>query len=376
MIVNNTKKGIYVHIPFCLKKCNYCDFYSLPSYNCVGDYVDALCMNIDCVAKDNDMIEIDSIFVGGGTPSSIDGEYIQQILSKIKSSFRVSDDCEISIEANPATVDEEKLKKYFNSGINRISFGFQSSNDIELKTLGRLHSAMDFKSSVDMARNVGFGNINADIMLGIPHQTKESLLKTLDFVCDAGVEHISAYMLKIEEGTPFYRDLDKLPLPLEDEVCDMYLLLVEYLKNAGYNQYEISNFSKLGFDCRHNLKYWQGDEYIGVGTAAHSYLNNERYSYPRNVSEYISCKDFRSLKTDSFLIDDEEKKREKIIFGLRLCGGIELDLLKGYNVKDILRLYENAGYCSLSSDRLKLTPKGMLVSNQIISEILLRERDI
>ena len=156
----------------------------------------------------------------------------------------------------------------------------------------------------------------------------------------------------------------------------MYLLLVEYLNNAGYNQYEISNFSKLGFDCRHNLKYWQGDEYIGVGAAAHSYLNNERYSYPRNVSEYISCKDFRSLKTDSFLIDDEEKKREKIIFGLRLCGGIELDLLKGYNVKDILRLYENAGYCSLSSDRLKLTPKGMLVSNQIISEILLRERDI
>ncbi len=371
---DNEKRGIYIHIPFCYKKCNYCDFYSLPSLSLAKNYTDALCRSINEFGKQNKIIEIDSIFIGGGTPSAIDEGMIGAIFNELYKNFDIDSNCEISIEANPATVDESKLLAYRSFGINRISFGMQSAIDEELKILGRMHNYKDFVSSYDLARKCGFENINIDVMTGIPLQNEASLRKTLESVVFLDPAHISVYMLKIEPGTPFYRDIDSLPLPDEDSVCEMYFTTEELLSSYGFEQYEISNFAKKGFECSHNIKYWQGTEYVGFGTGAHSYFRSERYSYKKDIDGYINCKDFYGYRTDIQYIDENEKDREKLIFGIRMKKGIDLSCLKNYDCKDKIEMYKKNGYCIIKNNRLSLTVKGMLISNYIISDILLQEK--
>lgn len=369
------KKGIYIHIPFCYKKCNYCDFYSLPSISLAEKYTNAVCRNIRQMAEKCCDFEFDTIFIGGGTPSAIDESLIGRIINELRNSFKISNNCEISIEANPATVDSKKLTEYRAYGINRISFGMQSSVDSELKQLGRLHTFKDFVDSYELARKAGFENINIDVMTGIPCQTMKSLASTLQNVICMNPEHISAYMLKIEEGTPFYKNYSKLDLPDEDTVCDMYLMTVDVLSENGYIQYEISNFAQKDYECRHNIKYWEGTSYIGFGSAAHSYVFSERYSYPKNIKDYILCQDYDKYRTDIQFIDEDEKIRERIIFGLRLKDGIDITYLENFNYEKNVDVFIKNGYCKMENGRLSLTEKGMLVSNSIISDILLQEKN-
>ncbi len=332
-----------------------------------GDYTDALCRNIYEFTQKTGKAAVDTVFIGGGTPSCIKSKYIGRIMSALKEAFLLSEDAEISMEINPATATKDDFSEYKAMGINRISFGVQSLNNIELKTLGRLHDREGFFTSLNHAVSAGFENINADVMMGIPHQNKESLLATLEEMAKLSLSHISAYMLKIEKGTPFWKNAHKLPLPDEDEVCDMYLLASEFLCSNGYTHYEISNFAKKGAECRHNLKYWKGVEYIGFGTGAHSYFNGVRYSYPKNIIQYIGTSCFIDLETEKVCIDEDEKRREEIIFGLRLREGINA---ANINIDSNIKMYIKHGFCFLENGRLGLTPKGMLLSNHIISHIL------
>lgn len=370
MKTNINKTGIYVHIPFCYKKCNYCDFYSLTDYSLVKYYFPALERNITLAAKHYGKRVVDSIFFGGGTPSSVDGEYITSILRCIGREFNIAPDCEITIEINPATVDEKKLSLYKSSGINRISMGVQSAVDSELSDLSRIHSFSGFENSFKLCRNEGFDNISLDIMMGIPGQSMKSLLYTLDRLTGLKPEHLSVYMLSIEEGTPFHRMADKLVLPTEEEVCSMYLACHDFLAARGYGHYEISNFALTGRQCRHNLKYWQCEDYIAFGPAAHSYADGVRYSYVRDLKGYINSVDFKDLLGEVYIVDEEERKEDELIFGLRLSSGVKTELIKGRDTRGKLDSYIKNGYAVVKGDRLCLTPEGMLISNSIISDFL------
>ena len=279
--------GLYVHIPFCVRKCNYCDFcsFDISSVTWKEQYLKALESEIRSYTERN--IAVDSIFIGGGTPSLLTPDEFGLITEAIKDSFDVLPDVEFTVEANPGTLNEEKLAAFVRCGVNRLSMGLQSIHENELKTLGRIHNFDDFKHSFTIARKIGINNINVDLMYGIPHQTIDSFSKTLESVCDLLPEHISLYGLIIEEGTPFYKMQRELPLPTEDTECDMYYFAAKYLRKLGYFHYEISNYAKAGMECQHNLKYWRCEEYIGVGLNAHSYLDSKRFYNSENADEYI-----------------------------------------------------------------------------------------
>lgn len=368
---NLNKTGIYVHIPFCYKKCNYCDFYSLSDYGIAGEYFNALTKNIRLAGERYGRRTVDSIFFGGGTPSSVECEYVASAIEYLHKYFDITPDCEITLEANPATVDRHKLSVYNSCGINRISMGVQSASDSELDLLSRLHSYNGFEKSFFLCRDMGFDNINLDVMMGIPDQSMKSLAYTLEKLTALAPEHISVYMLSIEEGTPFYQVADRLNLPSEDEVCSMYLGCHDLLEARGYSHYEISNFAKEGRECRHNLKYWQGDDYISFGPAAHSFVDGVRYSYIRDINKYINSTDFTDVLGDVYTVDEAERQEDKIIFGLRLSKGIKLASLDGYDSRGRLDNYVKNGYAKIEGDRLCLTPMGMLISNSIISDLLI-----
>ena len=308
--------GVYVHTPFCKKKCNYCAFYSK-----TGREKD-FSKYAKCVAKEAltyEKQDIDTIYFGGGTPSLLGAENISQMLRGIKSAFNVCDNAEITLEANPKTVTEQELCALFSEGVNRISFGFQSFIDEELSALGRIHSAKDGEDAVKMAKNAGFENISGDIMTAIPNQTMESLDITIDKMLSLGLTHISAYSLTIEEGTPFEKSKNTLSLPDEDTERKMYRHLAKRLKAANFEHYEISNFAKDSKRSRHNTKYWQNEPYIGLGAGAHSYFCGERYQNAEDIDAYLIGKD---IKCNIQKIDEAELKKEKIMLGLRMSDGI------------------------------------------------------
>ena len=367
--------GLYVHIPFCLKKCAYCDFCSFinADFPQKAEYIDALCREIDSYLGKG--ISLDSIFFGGGTPSLLSGEEFAKIVSHIRTAFSLSDDLEFTVEANPKTLTREKLIAYMNEGVNRISLGLQSANSNELSSLGRIHSYEEFVESYMLVRDVGIDNLNVDLMYGIPEQTADSFKATLEKVCELSPEHISVYGLILEEGTPLYKSVDKYRMPTEDEECDMYYLAADFLRAKGYSHYEISNYAKVGLECRHNLKYWRCDEYIGVGLAAYSYFDGKRYGNTTDKEVYLS--------TPSEIIIYEEKSTaeseayEFVMLGLRLLRGISLseyktkfgvDFVKGREEK-IQNLLE-LGYISLTEDNLSLTERGFYVSNSILTSLL------
>lgn len=395
---------LYIHIPFCAKKCGYCDFVSAPAGKRKQTaYVGALLAEIKEAAATSDWTsyEVVSIFFGGGTPSIIKASYIEEILFCIRDVFDVGEKAEISLEANPGTLTEEKLSVYKRAGINRISLGLQSADNRELALLGRIHTFEIFKESYRMVREAGFQNVNVDLMAALPEQTGESFLKSLQAVSELlphPPEHISVYSLIIEEGTPFYDkyhkqaearaegEIDTAPLPTEEEERRMYYETCRFLQKKGYNRYEISNYARPGLSCRHNIGYWTGVSYLGFGLSAASYVNESRFVNTADLEYYI-----RTLENSAALekIRREEEKvtadramEEFMFLGLRMMDGVsEADFKKrfGKSMKDIYgdvleRMTEEGlmeSYRAYGDKRWCLTGAGIDVSNYVMSEFLL-----
>lgn len=363
--------GIYIHIPFCKRKCPYCDFYSVAvSAETVESYVKALCRNIHAFKGQG--IEADTVYFGGGTPSVMTAEQVESIMSALDESVQLCD-TEVTLEANPCTVDRKKLADYKSAGITRLSFGVQSAQDGELEFLGRLHDFELALEAVQNAHDVGFKRLSCDIMLGLKGQTAKSLADSIDKLTALPIDHISAYMLKIEEGTPFDCDEVRKSVADEDTLCDMYLQTVKQLDDKGFAQYEISNFAKEGGQSRHNLKYWQGEEYIGLGASAHSYYKGERYFCPADIKGYIAA----PLQEKVLLEDHPDKAEEYVMLGLRLTKGISVKRaaelggeMLGKNISKKAALFAKQGLCQFDGDIVRLTPAGFLASNAIIGEML------
>ena len=367
--------GLYVHIPFCVRKCNYCDFCSVACESeKMKKYIASLIAEIEGY-KRTPKIKINSIFFGGGTPSVIDPELFTLVSRVIYDSFDVLSDSEFSLEVNPATLSEEKLDAFITAGVNRISIGLQSVHENEMKILGRIHSFEDFKSTYRMIRNAGIRNVNVDLMYGIPKQSEESFKETLNTVIDLHPEHVSVYGLIIEEGTPFYNNVENLDLPDEESEYNMYLAANELLSGAGYNHYEISNYSLHGYRCKHNLKYWHDEEYIGVGLSAHSYFEGKRFYNTNSFDEYFDSNGLKYRKEERVSVGRD--KFEYAMLALRLSEGISLSEYKdlfGENFAESsenkLRSYIDAGFMEITNNRLHFTAKGFYVSNSIMAELL------
>lgn len=348
--------GVYIHVPFCVKKCAYCSFYSESgAEKFEGAYVKKVVREAEKYNGET----ADTLYFGGGTPSALSADALIFMLRGIKRFIKFSDDSEITIEANPKTVTEEKLKKLFDAGFNRISFGFQSFSDDELKFLGRIHSADDNKKALAAAHAAGFKNISGDIMTAIPLQTMNSLKKTINTMCALELSHISAYSLSVEKGTPFYEA--ELSLPDEDTEREMYYTLCDMLENAGYEHYEISNFAKDGAVSRHNTKYWTGEPYIGLGAAAHSYYKNERYCNISSIKGYTEKEETEEFRE---YIDENEKKKERVMLGLRLKSGIP------YEKNPKTDKFIEQGFMQRCGENVRLTRRGIDISNYIFSELI------
>ncbi len=301
---------------------------------------------------------IDTIYLGGGTPSLLN-ERLSVVLNTVRQNFNVLENCEITLELNPQSNVEEILKNAKTAGINRLSIGVQTSNDNRLLKLGRTHSKTDVENAVCKARSFGFSNISLDLMIGLPDSNLDTLKADLEFLLTFNPEHISAYILKIETNTAFERQENSLSLPSEDEICDQYLFMCEFLENKEFSHYEISNFAKPDFESRHNLKYWNCEEYLGIGPSAHSFLDNKRFFYPRDLKNFI--------KGSTPLPDGEGgSEEEKLMLALRLKDGVCANILPQTKVE----LFVKNGLAKLQNGKFSLTNKGMLVSNQIITELL------
>lgn len=374
----NPKKpiGLYVHIPFCIRKCNYCDFASFP---CVSEeerrlYINELCREI-LTYKSENKISVDTIFFGGGTPSLLSEKEFSSICNAIYESFEVAKDTEFTVEVNPKTLKPENLAAYVSCGVNRISIGLQTIHENEYKILGRIHNFEDFITTYNMIRDAGITNINVDLMYGIPEQTESTLGQTLDAVLSLRPTHISAYGLILEEGTPLWRIKDELVFPDGDEEFFMYSKVCETLRKFGYSHYEISNYSYPGYECRHNMKYWNSDEYIGVGLAAYSYFKGERFGNTDKLEVYLGKGMTKYSYRES--IDKDASMYEYVMLSLRLSSGFSLSEYKmrfGCDFLDgradmISRLVES-GYMRFDGEKISLTEKGFYVSNSILTELI------
>lgn len=367
---------LYLHIPFCVKKCGYCDFLSgAAGPEKQKEYVEALCREID-TGYGNDRI-VSTIFIGGGTPSILPGAWIGQIMEHVREHYKLDDHGEISMEANPGTVDREKLEAYKAAGINRLSFGCQSADNRELKELGRIHTWETFLESYHLAREAGFGNVNVDLMSGLPGQTAVSWEKSLRKVLELKPEHISAYSLIIEEGTPFASG--KLDLPDEDEERLMYERTHEIMEEYGFHQYEISNYASPGRECRHNVGYWQRKEYLGLGLGSASLMDETRFSNTRDFREYVeNSGQPEKIRRDVEKLDISSQMEEFMFLGLRMTQGIrEEDFWKKFGVsidsiyEKVIRKYCDTGFLKREDGRIWFTRKGISVSNPILAEFLL-----
>jgi len=351
--------GLYIHIPFCNKKCAYCDFYSvIPSENLKNDYLSALLGDIKLKGGQYDR-PFDTVYIGGGTPSVL-GKNIKTLLDAIKDNFNVSANAEITTEVNP-DVSDEFLEYGINSGINRISIGLQSGNDEELKILGRTHTANDGRDAVNRIKSMGYKNISADLMIALPNSNLYALQSNLDYFNFLDIPHISSYILKVESNTKFSKFTP--PLPDDDNCAQQYLAMCDYFENMGYSHYEISNFSKPGFESKHNLKYWNCEEYLGLGPSAHSFMDGKRFFYPKNIKNYI-------ISPNTEFEDIGGEILEKIMLKLRLKSGLELSEFGLENIIPKLDIYKTNQLIRIDGTRISLTNKGMLVSNSIISAVL------
>lgn len=397
---------LYVHIPFCRRKCNYCDFLSFSSdENTQAEYADALIREIEFYGQTMKGYKVSTIFIGGGTPTCLDADKLVEILDMIYTYFDVVSDAEITIECNPGTVNAEKLKKYKKAGVNRLSIGLQSADDEELQILGRIHTFEDFINTYQIARMTGFSNVNVDLISGIPYQTAEKFLKTLQTVVRLKPNHISAYSLIVEEGTPFYKtykeDLERqevglptMALPNEDEVYRIYKLTQQYLEKAGYERYEISNYAQPGYECTHNIGYWKRENYLGLGLGAASLIENVRYANTTDLKEYITNSkqiemvDFpqengisvngTSLHISADAVSRKAQMEEFMFLGLRMRKGVTRQQFQDTFGIPVDGIYKNAmehlkaeGLLDTTAGQIALTERGEELSNYALAQFLI-----
>lgn len=371
---------LYLHMPFCVRKCAYCDFLSFPTDQETQNlYTRRLREDIDAMGKKYGDIPVDTIFIGGGTPSVPDSALIVGIMEHVRKAFHVAEGAEISMEANPGTVTREKLTDYRRAGINRLSFGLQSANDRELKLLGRIHTWAEFLESFHLARECGFTNINIDLMSALPGQTRESWKDTLKRVTDLNPEHISAYSLIIEDGTPFGEkygsEEGRKLLPDEDSEREMYYETKRFLQDCGYERYEISNYAKPGRACRHNIGYWTGLPYLGLGLGASSYMDGCRFAVNSDMKQYLEEKP--GMFTDVEKLTKKDMEEEFFYVGLRMTAGVSLPEFErrfGVSAKDVypglMETFVEEKAAVFQGDRFVLTDYGLDVSNYIMAQFL------
>ncbi len=378
--------SVYVHIPFCMKKCNYCDFLSAPATRERQEaYIAALCLEIEQEEKSYVNHVVQTIFIGGGTPSILTGEDISRIFRTLKQNYKFADNPEITIEVNPGTVTGEKLQDYRQAGINRLSIGLQSAMDNELRALGRIHNYSDFLNTYNDAVKSGFNNINIDLMSAIPEQTMDSYLATLHSVTELkpAPTHISAYSLIVEEGTPFYENTPELPD--EDTERGLYKITNVFLAERGYHRYEISNYAKSGYECKHNQVYWRRGDYVGFGLGAASLVNNTRFSNSREFESYVNQTASNTIKVESRQVLTLQEQMEEFMFlGLRMMSGVskrEFENLFGQSIDQVYPelvekligegLLKRLTITETGDERIALTDFGIDVSNQVMAEFLL-----
>ncbi len=360
--------GIYIHIPFCSKKCGYCSFYSVsPTCDIKEKYVKKVSEEI---RKWGGQVAcpIDTLYIGGGTPSLLSGEELCTIISAVKDNFNLLSDAEITVEVNPGDDLQDLLASAKKCGVNRISVGVQSANEDELKLLGRRHSFEDAVNTVTLAKSLGFTNISADIMIGLPSSTEETLKKSIEGILSLGTQHISAYILKLEEDSPLYKA--GTVLPDDDSVADQYLMMCQEFQKTGLEHYEISNFAMAGFESRHNNRYWLLSDYIGIGPAAHSFVDGKRFFYPADLEGFL---------TSAQPVFDGEggDKEEFFMLALRLKRGLVFEEYEtrfgekiSEDIKRKAKLFEKNGLCICDGRHIALTDEGMLVSNSVIGEFI------
>ena len=373
----NSPMEIYIHIPFCIRKCDYCDFLSGPSGpEEQADYVQALLREIQAV-EEGEGRSVSSIFIGGGTPSVLDERLLGDILKEIRNRFKMEEDAEITIEVNPGTANIGKLQAYREMGVNRLSIGLQSPEDRELKILGRIHNYGQFLETYQEARTVGFDNINIDLMSAIPDQTYEGWVKNLRTVAELEPEHISAYSLIVEEGTPFAAR--KLNLPDEDTEYNMYEATAQILKEYGFEQYEISNYARKGRECRHNVGYWTRQDYLGFGLGASSLYGKERFANTADMKKYLeNSKNPEKIREKEPSLTREDEMAEFMFLGLRMTKGIskaDFQRCFGCTIEsvygEVLEKYESMELLLEKDGRIFLSREGIHVSNSIMAEFLL-----
>jgi oxygen-independent coproporphyrinogen III oxidase len=380
-MMDNNEVSLYIHIPFCRSKCYYCDFNSYAGMEeLMPAYFEALKKELVYYSKILTKYSIGTIFIGGGTPSAVEKEYIVELMKLCRDRLNISDSAEISIETNPGTLDYDKLSAYRDSGINRLSMGLQAWQGSILKKIGRIHNSSEFEENLIAAKKAGFQNLNVDLIFGLPGQKEKDWEETLERVVDLGVEHISCYSLKIEEGTPFGDRLEKGEISYMDDELDrkMYYKAIEFLAEKGFNHYEISNFAKPGFECRHNLVYWKVKPYIGIGAGSHSYFDEKRFNNINSVEEYVKYLENNEIPKENIeVIDKSESISEYIILGLRLTEGIGIREFKEIFNENILEIYKsqiekliNESLLVKYGDRLKLTAKGLDLANKVFVEFI------
>lgn len=368
--------GLYFHIPFCKGKCPYCDFYSVTDKTLYDSYRDAICHEINTLSRSKPLVGdlhakcVDTIYFGGGTPSAWGAENISRVLQTVREHFTLAENTEITVECNPSSLTSAFFETCADSGVNRISLGLQSAVDSERKKLGRRADRTAVLDCLQAARNAGIENVSLDLIIGIPDQTKESLQQSLDFLIESKVPHASVYLLSIEEGTYFYKNAAKLNLPDEDTAADFYLQTVDYLNRNGLQQYEISNFAIPGFESRHNTRYWLQKEYLGIGAAAHSFVNGKRFGFPRSIDSFL-----QGLPPEQYAQGGDFE--EFAMLRLRLSQGLtHKDCLKKFGFPipiSVLRTAEKYKKCNLieiNEQGIRLTPNGFLVSNMLLADLL------
>ena len=378
--------SLYLHIPFCVKKCHYCDFLSFPgcSLSRQAEYVDAMIQEIHAYREAAEDYEVKTIFLGGGTPSLLEKELVERLFHELYSVWRAAPETEITIEANPGTLSREKLIGYHMIGINRLSLGLQSTIAQELATIGRIHNYEQFLANYYLAREAGFDNINIDIMSALPGQTLISYGKTLERILKLQPEHISSYSLILEEGTDFWENAEiERALPSEQTERIMYHYTKKCLQNAGYERYEISNYAKPGYACLHNQVYWTGGEYLGLGLGAASYWKGARFSNTPDMEEYMeNCSRARITENRKEIVTATQKSRmeEYMFLGLRMIRGVSIrEFERRFGIPmnriygTVIRFYIGQGLLKIEQDRLMLTERGIDVSNSVMADFLLEE---
>lgn len=378
--------SLYLHIPFCVKKCHYCDFLSFPgcSLSRQAEYVDAMIQEIHAYREAAEDYEVKTIFLGGGTPSLLEKELVERLFHELYSVWRAAPETEITIEANPGTLSREKLIGYHMIGINRLSLGLQSTIAQELATIGRIHNYEQFLANYYLAREAGFDNINIDIMSALPGQTLISYGKTLERILKLQPEHISSYSLILEEGTDFWENAEiERALPSEQTERIMYHYTKKCLQNAGYERYEISNYAKPGYACLHNQVYWTGGEYLGLGLGAASYWKGARFSNTPDMEEYMeNCSRARITGNRKEIVTATQKSQmeEYMFLGLRMIRGVSIrEFERRFGIPmnriygTVIRSYIGQGLLKIEQDRLMLAERGIDVSNSVMADFLLEE---